>query len=276
MKDLSDRVASLFYHKARAMDRASRFVRGVLILFGAACAGASQLLPTPSTDAVGISAIPFNQIAGWLGASLALAGGVWSLYVDETVPGALEEARNAIEYAREEETKFAKQEALRKQEIEDLRYSLQWLSLLYACLPSFREVVENLLRQNKKATDEDLQTLLSLQARSVITLLEFENIEYWTLAIYRHEGPQTETGHLICCAHMRSQRSEEQRAHRTWPVGEGIAGHTYSIGRELVVEDLQNTTQGSWVKVSPSSIQIVCRSSYPSRKLFQSVGSRCC
>ena len=141
MKGLSDRVAKLFTQKAAAMDRANRFVRGGLILLGALLAGASQLLPSASPNAVGWSAIPLNQIAGWVGALLALAGGIWSLWVDETVPGALEEAREAIERAKEAEAAASALEATREQEKQDLRYSLGWLSLLYACLPSFREVV---------------------------------------------------------------------------------------------------------------------------------------
>lgn len=250
MKQLSDRIASLFCRKAAAMDRANRFVRGGLVLLGAVLAGASQLLPSASPTATGVAAVPVNLIVGWLGAILALAGGIWSLIVDETVPSALEEAREAIEKAREAEAVAKEIQEKYHQEQEELLYSVEWLSLLYACIPPLREVVENLLRTNCLPTDQDMQAILTMQARNIVHLLEFETMEYWTLAIYRHEGATPNVGTLICSAHMRAQRSDEQREHRSWPVGEGIAGHTFSIGRELVVEDLRVTSQGGWVKVS--------------------------
>lgn len=256
LNELSDRLGCLFKRKADAMHQASRWVRTLLILSGAALAGASQFIPPPPAD---IGGVPWNLVLGLIGTCLAFAGGFWSIFVDQTAPEALDEARKAVEISKE--LRAEAEAAIRKAELETLagREQLQdwiehsqWLGALNATTMTLMEAVENILASGKPPTGDDFQTLLEDEAPNILKLLEFEVDEYWTLAIYQYVA-QGEGGQLVCTAHMRSQRTDEKKEHRSWGVGEGIAGQAYAIKEELIVADLTEKSQAMWLNVPRES-----------------------
>ncbi len=246
LRALQDRIGELFAQKARAMGASTNLVSGAMILGGAALAGLA-----PYIGPAGPDTLPWGTVGGILGATLAFLGGAWSLFNDQTAPTALEEARKALDAAVEAETTNQKRAAELQQLEEQFvlegaqweRFS-EWQALFISTTMTLIEGVENLVTRGGAPDETTVQKLVDLESLNLTRLLRFKAGEYWTLAVYKYD---TTEDCLECVAHMRAHRGDERNTHRTWAVGEGIAGQCFQLANELVVADLTDQQQASWL-----------------------------
>lgn len=237
---LANSIGDLFASDAKARTLATRYTRGGLVIIGGLGAGIAQFLDTPEQG------VAWNIVIGFIGASFAFIGGLWSLMAEQTAPEALEAARRALDEAkRHEASRMAD-----VYELESLTDDWRWLSELYSAAGVLREAVENLIASDE-FSDADLQRLLDGIGRQLHGLLGYGGGEYWTIAIFRYSAEGTRPGELRCEAHQRSDRSDESRERRSWLPGEGIAGHSYQANREIVVHDVRDAQNAGWVHVPP-------------------------
>lgn len=251
LKKAADRIGGLFAKYARAMASSSKWIRGGAVLAGGMLAAASQI-------ALASEEIPptWAVIAGFLGAVLVLGGGVWALIVDQTAPEALEEARKSLEIAREASARVESYELSQARVAEEHEEicavydeHIRWLTTLHSAGSVLRETVEHILARKSPPTHEQLQELLEKEARNLLYLLGFDIEEYWTVAIYGLTSDESGNAVLKCRAHMRSERNDEKREHRSWGKGQGVVGQVALTGRELVVADLADAASNAWHNV---------------------------
>lgn len=256
VRTASQRVSELYQKTARTMHAVTKYGRILLLVLGGALGAAAQLIPPPTAPDTPAP----NLIAGWVGVILVFFGGFWSFITDKTTPEAIEEARVALEVAKDAtaEAELSKQKSVetgreREEKLAAFTEHVGWLGTLNATTMTLLEGVENILAAGRKPNGSDIQHLLEVEAPNILRLLGFQVDEYWTLAVYAYEENDT-GGQLVCTAHMRSQRADEKKEHRTWKVGQGVAGQTYALRQELVIDDLSQKSQAMWLNV-PQDMQ---------------------
>ena len=248
LNKLADEVGELYQADARRRDRVERWMRPLLILVGAGTAGAAQFFDT------GEGAV----ILGLAGVALAFFGGLWAAFSEDSTPQVLEKARQAIRDAErksilanriENKYKSKQKELLIQNELEEDHIS--WLQDLYAFSGNLREFVENIHAQNALVNEDVIDSMLKISARDITALANFDGGEFWTLSIFLPQR-SPDTGEVIflkSISSLRSDRGEEQTEHRKWGVGEGVVGHCFQSGKEVIIEDINDIERSHWLNI---------------------------
>lgn len=262
---VANRVGRLFKDDARSRALSARVIRGGMVLVGALLAGLSGVIElgpnvvTPASTSieadptvVSASDFPWIAVMGFVGVCLAFIGGAWSLVGEQMAPQALDEARRAIEMAKRERTRaqierrrFGQRRSELQEDVDLAQDDFEWMKGLYSLSSALREFTEQTILRGGKAEKAALQPILTSYARRLSELMDFAGGEHWTIAVYKHDVG----GKLHCVADLRSERSEDDREHRAWAPGEGVAGYSYQSDQEIIVADSGDPQYANWLHV---------------------------
>ena len=236
LQDLARQTAARFKLRSERHVNASRFVKIGLIAGGSTVAIVAQFMSVPSGE-------PFGgwQIAGIAAAVVAGFGAIFVVLTEEDASADLENARAAIEEARNHErdyddilTDFSKFERELQRAIE-----------LYSSVNAMRGVVERVLGSRQRDELAIVPLLMMAAKRPLPIALGFEQSHRWTVCIYRAEADSdTNKTMLRCVAHLRSIDCDISQA-RSWPEGVGVAGIAYAKNSELIVPDMADPALGT-------------------------------
>ena len=188
------------------------------------------------------------------GIALTVIGGLWATFVEKSLPGALEDARLANDNARELEVASRLQQSTHEFEVEnfldhidELDWYADFKSELYELQNVAYEYIENYFVRDREVGEKDIKLLLDNTSRALSKLMDFQPGDYWTISIYRLENTQPQS--LRSIANQTSQRSEETKSHRTWKVGEGVAGEVLKKGMEVILADATDPKEARWLHI---------------------------
>lgn len=234
LKTLADEIGRLFQLEARRLSQEGTILKIVLIVGGGTFAGVAQFMSSPEKGGV-----PWNQILG-IGGVMAMAlGGLYSTFRERQTPGALDEARKALEVARE----FQARELDQKLALEELEDKQRRLSHIYQAMQIMREAIEQTLLLPPTSERQVADTVLDLASTSIRSAIDFQMDETWTVSIY--EAVQGSGGiELECIAADRFDRRAANITRR-WAIGVGHTGAAYARGSEIVVPDLADAALGT-------------------------------
>lgn len=254
LDDIAAKVRADNHTYGERLKVASRVAKSCLVLAGASLAGAAQFIPTEHAT--------LGRVFGFVGVALALTGGLWNLFVDDSVPNALQNAHNAIDRAKAAEDAHKKAEAVaqskaaeletKEREFQSERESFdqneQFLSDLYATSLLMNSKVVSEISSSDFDEAKSCQNVLDTAVRQIHGLLEFEGGEDWTLSVYQAVIDSGKV-HLAHIAGQRADRSDEKREHRNWGIGEGVAGHAFQTGKELIIRNAYDSKSAGWIHV---------------------------
>jgi len=225
ISDLADKLDTTFAKYGQRLKTASNATKGVLILFGTCLAGVGQFLP----DAM------HGKEIGLIGVALALFGGIWAMFLDESAPNVLMQAREAIREA--ERISHVADE--KDEENEVLLETIEEISMLYVTQSTIREFIERAAVAGLCDVSAAIQSMLTLVRRQLYYTMDLGNAEYFTIAVYQYEKTDQGAEHLVYRAGLRPL-GDDGSPHRTWGVGEGVAGHCYRRRKEIIIENINN------------------------------------
>jgi hypothetical protein len=231
--DLKAEILSAFNNYCRALSRASRFVKVVLIIGGAAVATVG--LAFDIANAVG--AISWWTIAGIAGASLVALGSIFDAFREHDAAKALVLASQAIDAASSRDQEL--QELLQEHGRFD-RAVTRGLDL-YNSMDVMRGAIEQSLGLPGVSDTQIIQTCLSAANNSLLGAFDFGIKDIWTVCVFMAES-LSESGkvQLRCVAHLR-KISCDLSAGRSWPEGVGVAGIAYSMNHEIIIKDMSSS-----------------------------------
>jgi hypothetical protein len=226
--DLEELKASLSLASdshVKTVGRASKAVKGVLILGGALVAGIAQFVTWPD----GTPAAP-AQVVGIAATFIVALGGLYSWWTESDAADALRVAEKAVDGVRDAQSKL--------REFEPFFSAFDRMSETYSFCLTFRHALEQASVGVTGDIDDHLRTLLKQIERSLVIAAGFEQADRYTIVLYR-AVPAAEAGKfdLKPIAHKRALECDLAVA-RTWPEGVGIAGIAYTNGREVIIPDL--------------------------------------
>ena len=221
-----------------------------MVLGGSFLAAVAQFIPAPT------SGLAYNHLFGFLGAFLALYGGIWLLRAEDSAPKKLEAARRAVDTATaahgEATRRLTELQSTERALVDERKRHVAeraWLSDLYTMAGALREFLESSLVEKKTlASDDQIAQMLEVVGRPLHRLMKFDGGELWTLGVYRFvAGDNGAKGVLVCAATQRAERGHEKAQHRVWAEGEGLVGHVQMTARETVVADTRDTERAGWL-----------------------------
>lgn len=211
---------------AKAVARATKIAKGVLILVGALVAGAAQFWTWPRGQAPSV-----EQVIGIAACTAVFIGGLFVASTESDAAEAIEVATKALDAARESQAQF--------DSVNELFESYERLAQTYQICLSLRGMIEQGSIGTVGDTSEVIRTMFEQVVRELVIAAGFAQADRWTLGIYRATPtPGSERATLKCIAHDRAIKCSVNDA-RAWPEGVGIAGIAYTNAREIVVPDLR-------------------------------------
>lgn len=251
LKALADRIGLLFEQHAKVLDWANRWIKGGLLIVGGVLVTLAEVYESSN----------WAPPALWVGVAFVFAGGVWNLAIERTSASTLEEARKALEVARNYERQAIDERHARKEKEAALEERLSlthahigWLATLYAVSQTLRELAEAQISEGRGLQGDGIQRILDACTDEVVGLLDLIDDEHWTLAVYQHfQGPAG--GELRCSAYACIDGDAGDASARVWGVGEGVTGQAYHVGKDFIVRDLADRANNTWHKIGPTKLQ---------------------
>lgn len=223
-------LSSQLQNYARALRRAARFVKIILIIGGAALASVALTIDLAHAN----HEISPWSVAGLIGAGLVAVGATFDAIRETDAASALAEANRALEAAAE------RQELLDEAFQERGRFDTAVVRglELYNSMDVMRGVIEQSLSVSDGALSTILQNCLSAAGDSLLVAFGFEIKDIWTICIFMAQ-PAQESGktELRCVAHLRKIPCDTSQA-RIWPEGVGVAGIAYSTNHEIIIQNM--------------------------------------
>jgi len=231
-KALRSQIASAFESYSRALFWASKFVKVVLIIGGAAVAAIA--LSIDIAHAAG-EVSPWT-IAGIAGASLVAVGSIFDAIKERDAAPALVLAAQAINAADERQAEL--NEFVQENGRFD-RAVTRGLNL-YSALDVMRGAIEQSLDLGGVPIGNVVQTCLDAANTSLLGAFDFAVTDIWTICIFMAQAT-AESGkmELRCIAHLRKIPCDITDA-RVWKEGVGVAGIAYSMNKEIIIEDMSS------------------------------------
>jgi len=224
VKELSEQVTSKFIEQARRVKRASRVVKSVLLIVGAALASVAQFA---EFDKAGPTAW---QIVGIAASVIVCIGALYSAFVEEDAAEQLVLARNALEVAREQQDQY--------QDLDRIDAEFEKAIELYQVLFLARGVIEQGTQLPSMTELHLVKIILEACKRSLPIAMGFAQADRWTVCIYKAQQDLAGSTTLECVAHKRAIECELKNA-RKWSPGTGIVGGAFSNKSEVIIDDLQ-------------------------------------
>jgi hypothetical protein len=189
---------------ARSIERATKYVKGVLIVGGAFIAGVAQFVTWPT----GGTPDP-SQVVGIAATVCVLVGGVMVLLTEKDAAAAVEIAQRAVDQAQEAEGRL--------ENLDEFFDTFGRAIETYQMCLTLRGALEQAGIGSVGSTDDLIRSLFELVSRAVTIASAFEQADRWTIGIYKAE-PGLEPGkvELKCIAHDRAIKCEVGEA-RVWP-----------------------------------------------------------
>ena len=238
LKSIADNVGAHFSSEASRLGQESLAVKVLLIVGGGLAAGVAQFLEKTTN---------FNP--AWLGIGGVLCmglGGLYSTFREKSNPEVLENARQALEAARE----LSAERLVVKQVEDDLRDKARRMSHLHLAQSSMREAAEHCFSISPSDEARAAVAVLAAADTSIRAAIDFQMDEEWTVSIYRAEASDKGELQLRCVAADRfDQRGASET--RVWPLGVGHTGATFANGEETVVPDLSAMELGTLDRLPP-------------------------
>ena len=223
---------------ARHRARATLFVKCALVIGGASVAAVAECVELAKSA---------GEYSGWTFAGLAAAGlvalgGIYVALTETDSATALEEARKAIEAARELDQENLRFAADRTRLNKEVTRGLE----LYNSMDVMRGAIEQSLGISGTSATAMIQTCLSAASNSLTVAFDFDIQDTWTVCVFKAVPEKAESDKIIleCVAHIRKIPCEIGRA-RKWREGEGVAGVSYSMGNDIIVPDMAARELGS-------------------------------
>lgn len=242
LEELAGQVAQRFRRRSSWLVRVSLFVKVALVALGSLVAIVAQyeIAPVGAGDAAW-------RVAGLAGAIVAGIGTIFVIFTEEDASSDLENARAAIEAARDHQTQsFELMESLGQYEMD-----LQRAITLYTAMSSMRGMLEQSIASRKQDLIAAIRDLLDGAKRPLSTALMFEQSAEWTLCVYRAELSSNGKTGLRCIAHHRAIECDVSQA-RAWPEGVGVCGVAFAKNGEVVVPDMSDAGMTSVFGLSTS------------------------
>ena len=210
----------------KSVERASKFVKSILVLGGATLAGIAQFVTWPD----GNSPEPW-QVVGIAATFIVALGGIYSLFTEQDAANAVREAERAVEAAQEFRAQI--------KDFEGLFAEYDRLAETYRLCLMLRSALEQAGVGFVGDTDTQLFELFDMVGRHLAIAAGFAQADRWTIGLYKAQ-PSAEVGkaELRCIAQRRALPCDLTEA-RIWPEGVGIAGIAYTNGREVIIPDLR-------------------------------------
>lgn len=242
LNDLADRVGRSFSAEARRLHDERLALKIFLIVGGAAAAGAAQFIDPPTAGQ-----FDWAKFLGFGGVIAATLGGFWGVFREKSTAAALDEARQAIDEARNAQASDFKT----KSYIAELNDKLRRMAHLHTAHLSMREAVEQCMALSAKDEAGAADIVLQSAALPIRSAIDFQMDEAWTVSVY-----QAQTGtngvELVCVAADRFD-TRGAKMTRSWPLGVGHTGATFAKADETVVPDLAALELGTLDRL-PASI----------------------
>lgn len=217
-------VTDLFLARASKFKNASLFAKIALISVGSAISAIAQFAEFGPKGPTGW------QLAGIAASIIVAVGGIFVWITEEDAPKELTVAHRALEAAREALQGYDDVYAI-IEENDRLVYLIQAYRLM-------RFVLETI--SVTKVSEANLAaTILQACDRSLPIAMGFQQVDQWTLGIYKAEPIGADRRELVCVATKRAFECDIKSARR-WREGTGIAGVSFSIQDEVVIPDLQS------------------------------------
>lgn len=223
LRELADEIGQIFVDRATKFKRASLFAKIALISIGSAFGAIAQFAQFPATGATGW------QVAGMAASVIVAVGGIFVWLTEDDAPRELTVARNAVEKAREA--------LLGYEELYAITAENERLVELIQAIYVMRSVIEAAVGSAR--TDIELARLvLDACDRHLPIAMGFQQVDQWTIGIYKAEPTGDGRSELVCISTKRAIPCEPKEA-RKWKEGTGIAGVAFSIRDEVIIPDLQ-------------------------------------
>ncbi len=227
IRDLSNSLSAAFARRASKLKKASRYIRMVLLVGGAALASIAQFATFGPT---GPNAW---QLVGIFASVGVFIGALFSAVIDEDASEELALAHKAVEDAR-----YLRDEYQALDKIDDeFTKAVELLQVMNLC----RGVIERAAGNTSIGAKELVAAMLRACERPAPIAAGFAQHHQWTICIYQAEmDALTGKVMLVCIAHHRAIKCDLTNA-RQWEAGTGIAGSAYANRDEIVIPDLQTT-----------------------------------
>lgn len=237
LNKLRAELLSQLENYARALRRASRFVKVALVIGGAALASIALTLDLSHTN----GEISGWTVAGLIGAGLVAIGALFDAFKETDAAEALVHAHRAVEVALE------RQHALDEMTQENGRFDTAVIRgiELYNSMDVMRGVIEQSLSVPDIPLNTILQNCLSAAGDSILVAFGFDIKDTWTICVFMAQ-PAPESGKVLlrCVAHLRKIPCDISEA-RAWPEGVGVAGIAYSTNNEIIIQDMSSADIGT-------------------------------
>lgn len=231
MEAAYNKLSEAISKSLRSAALALKIARTCFITLFAAIAGAAQFTEfwpgTPTwSQQVGIAATIFVAL-----------GGLYASIADNNAPQQLEEARQALDRARDLEIKSQ----ARGSEYLVIEEDLRRASSLYLSMHSMRGALERIAHEGKDLEVSIPNALFQAAETHLPRALGFRMEDQWTVGIYRAELTASGRHQLVLADQLRAIKCEPEKA-RKWPEGVGFTGIAFTNRKEIIVDDASHPT----------------------------------
>jgi hypothetical protein len=211
---------------AQSVAWASKYVKGILVVGGAAVAGFAQFWTWPAGGTPDVA-----QVTGIAATLVVALGGFYVLATEKDAADAIGVAEKAIDQAQALESRF--------DEVDEFFDAFARMAQTYQLALTMRGAIEQSAVGAAGGIDGLVTTLFTLAARPLQIAIAFAQADRWTLGVYKAvPSKMANKAELKCIAQKRAIECNIDES-RVWPEGVGIAGIAYLNAREIVLPDLQ-------------------------------------
>lgn len=211
------------------LDKASKAIN-YLILFGALLAGGAQFDELFHENAKKL----INSL-GMLGVFIVFSGGLVAVILNRSQPKILTEA-------------FI--DAQNAELLDSYEDDFSRLHILYVTQGLICENLEgNIPLQEGLISERWMSILRTLIALNLKELMDFSGGEVWSISIYQGTLDDNGNARLKPIASNRTGGSVELATKRIWAEGEGVVGQCFKIKRELIIQDINDKQESSWMHI---------------------------
>ncbi|MBO9424902.1 hypothetical protein J7444_09220 [Labrenzia sp. R4_1] len=233
---LSDILENLQKYRYKKYETVDKIVKIIFIGAGTLIVTAVSIIQAHQSQ--GSSFIP---MIGVFSAILVFCGFAYTIFLEQSVNDAIEEARKYQKKSTESLTRINEL----KNSLEIYASTTKALQNLYVVANSQSTLIVGLLGQSQVEVGELLQNMLTSLRRQIVLSARFENEDIWTICIYRAEWIEESKNHILLpVAHLRAIHCELAHA-RKWPAGVGVSGTAFSKMDEVIAPDLQDPNIGN-------------------------------
>ncbi|MEM6896409.1 MAG: GAF domain-containing protein [Pseudomonadota bacterium] len=228
LSELSNEVANALQVRAERTEYIQFGIRLVLILAGAAVAGAGGLLPEPKAGE-----FPWRPVLGFGGLLCVFVGGALTAFLERGNSTDLENARKAVSVAEA----FMVQQADLQSRLAAARDLDTRRRHLISGQKLMLETAETLYgRPDGVAGKQAVENLIDGAKRNLLAAMNVSADEEYNFSIFRVQALEGQE-QLVRLVNRCADRADEERESRTWTKGRGFSGTAWKTAGEVIIED---------------------------------------